>query len=109
MSECVDIGSEASHSLLTWPTTGLSAFDSNLSTPVLKVIINKQPRVIEGLVSLSHNSGYKYEIFQWKNKDHIIYEGNFKNDVLDGEGKITYENGKVDEGTFENGILVKRK
>ena len=36
-------------------------------------------------------------------------EGTFKDNSLNGKGKKTYLNGKVEEGTFENGNLIQGK
>ena len=35
-----------------------------------------------------------------------VYEGEFQNDVMQGNGKLTYPDGKVLEGKFINGILI---
>ncbi len=41
-------------------------------------------------------------------KDHILYEGSFENNLLNGKGKVTYENGRVEEGEYFNGLLIKK-
>ena len=38
----------------------------------------------------------------------FTYDGEYVNGQQHGQGKKTFTSGKIEEGTFENGILVKR-
>jgi len=37
--------------------------------------------------------------------DGSTYVGNFENDSENGQGKLTYKNGKIEQGTFVNGVF----
>ena len=39
-----------------------------------------------------------------KKDNTLIYEGEYKNDLYDGKGKLFYENGKYYEGEFVEGL-----
>jgi hypothetical protein len=38
--------------------------------------------------------------------DGLKYSGSFKNDLYEGKGKITYQNGDIAEGIFKEGKLT---
>jgi hypothetical protein len=44
-----------------------------------------------------------------KIKDYILYHGYFENDLLHGKGKITFEDGRVEEGEYYHGSIIKKK
>lgn len=45
--------------------------------------------------------------FEWK--DQTVYEGEFKNGLPHGEGTLIYPQGRILEGTWEEGKNVKIK
>ena len=64
-------------------------------------------QVILNLGDFSLDKRHGYGIFKWA--DGKIYEGNWKNGKMNGEGKITFPSKLIKSGIFTNGELTRLK
>ncbi len=65
-------------------------------------------KLVLGKKTVKGKSDIRFLLDSSKYSDRIVYEGEFKNYILNGKGKITYQDGTVEEGIYANGLLVKK-